>query len=196
MKTDFSQLQSKPIRMGGRSFFMELLFRYAGIWILLLSCTAVAGLALGVAVDLRWFVAGLMVVFLVIPMVMAFLYYYYGLRKECFINAVPHMIAVDEEGMTVTILSPVPEGSEEAVNPSESPAAPCESAPAPYAVARKEIFPFSSMRPVRIGHDCAIIPFAPPAKGFVWIPSDAFESPETLADILEFIDTRIKQCVS
>lgn len=70
--------------MRGGSFAIEMLFRYAGIWMLLLSATALTGIILGITIDLRWFVIGLMVVFVVIPMVLAFLYYYFENQTRVF----------------------------------------------------------------------------------------------------------------
>lgn len=207
---ELDSTKSRIIKMNGMSFLTELIFRYAGIWLLVLSATAVVGLVLGIAVDLRWFVVGLMIIFLIIPMAMAFLYYYYGLRKECFVNTVPHVLALLEDGINVEILAPdTPDGirpdapgNEQSSNADDSSAAddsvaavPLGSAPA-FREIRTEFFPFSAMRPMRIGHDSAIIPFAPPTKGFIWIPADAFDSAESLADILEYIDTHIKKCAS
>lgn len=207
---ELDSAKSRIIKMNGMSFLTELIFRYAGIWLLVLSATAVDGLVLGIAVDLRWFVAGLMIVFLIIPMAMAFLYYYYGLRKECFVNTVPHVISLMEDGINVKILvpdttddtGPDAPGNEQSSNADGSSATvnseasgTLGSAPS-FREIRTEFFPFSAMLPMRIGHDSAIIPFAPPAKGFIWIPADAFDSADSLADILEYIDTHIKKCAS
>ena len=80
--TDKPRLQTNLFRMGGMRFARELIFRYAAAWLLALSMLAVVGLAFGVAVDLRWMVVALMLVFVVIPMVLAVCYYYFGLRRE------------------------------------------------------------------------------------------------------------------
>lgn len=58
---------------------------------------------------------------------------------------------------------------------------------------REEFFPYSQMQPYRIGSKSVIIPLRTPSKGFIWIPADAFEEQEELADALQLIDTRIAE---
>jgi hypothetical protein len=179
-------MESKVYRMGGGSFALEMLFRYAGIWMLLLSVTALTGIILGITIDLRWFVIGLMVVFVVIPMVLAFLYYYFGLRRECFINTIPHTVVVNNAGVTVRMHLP-DNGSDEPGAEGSS----AESDKEPRI--REEFFPYVQMQPYRIGSKSVIIPLRTPAKGFIWIPADAFEEQEELAEALQLIDTRIAE---
>lgn len=169
-------MESKEFRMSGGRFAAELVFRYAGVWLLLLSATAVTGVALGIAVDLRWMIAALMVVFIIIPMVLAFLYYYYGLRRECFVNMLPHRIVVEDEGISVRL---------------KLSSAECqENKECSY---RNEFFSFSEMQPYRIGTDSVIIPFKAPVRGFIWIPADAFDDTAVLTSALEMIDKGIRR---
>lgn len=178
-------MESKEYRMGSGRFASELLFRYGGWWLLLLSMTAVAGIVLGICMDLRWMVVGLMTVFVVIPMALAFLYYYYGFRRECFVNTIPHKIDVSADGITVLLRISAPERTESADPDSFS-----ENVDAGPQY-RREFFPFSAMSSYRIGNNSVIIPFRSPAKGFLWIPADAYDDEKILADTLRFIDSRI-----
>ena len=58
---------------------------------------------------LRWLlwlppvVVALMLVFVVIPMVLAVCYYYFGFRRECYVNAFPHTLEITPEGITATM---------------------------------------------------------------------------------------------
>ena len=47
-------MESKEYRMGSGRFASELLFRYGGWWLLLLSMTAVAGIVLGISICGGW----------------------------------------------------------------------------------------------------------------------------------------------
>ena len=96
-------IESREIRMSHGNFVSQLVFRYAGWWLLALSAVAVTGVVFGITVDLRWFVAGMMVVFIIIPMVLAFLYYYYALRKEFYVNMTPHRLLVGENGISAIL---------------------------------------------------------------------------------------------
>lgn len=148
-----------------------MVFRYAWIWLLVMCVTGVAGLILGVTLDLRWLSCGLMVVAIVMPVMLAFLYYYFGLRREAYVNTLPHTLSVGEAGLTLTLRLNRDEDEEEAV--------------------RDEFFAYADMRPMQFGAKSAIIPFKSPAKGFIWIPADAYVNPDTLVDVLKLIDTRI-----
>jgi len=183
-------MESKVYKMGGVSFAAEMLFRYSGAWLLGLFALALLGIILGVAVDLRLLVVGLMVFFVVIPMVLAFLYYYFGLRRECFINTIPHSVLIDDEGLTVRmILHYDNAGSDDDIKEYKH-----ESSDNNEELRiREEYFSFSQMLPYRIGSRSVIIPLCTPAKGFIWIPSDAFDDKAELVAALELIDTRIRQ---
>lgn len=164
---------SLTFKMSSASFVKEMIFRYGGIWLGTLSMLAVAGIALGIAIDLRWLIIALMVIFLLMPMAVAFIYYYYGLRKECYVNTVPHKLILTSDGLTARMFfSNYDENNSEQDN----------------IRTRDEHFPFSQMHPYRIGNDSAIIPLRTPLKGFIWIPLKAYSTPEHLRELLEIVD--------
>lgn len=164
--------ESREIKMGAADFLKEFMFRFVWIWILGLSVAGVAGLVLGITVDIRWLIVGLGVALIVCPMVFAFLYYYYGLRRECFVNTFTHRLLIGEDGITARLILKAADESETEEE------------------IRDEFFPYSSMTRFRIGSKSAIIPFRKPAKGFIWIPADAFVDEEELAAALKYIDIR------
>lgn len=232
--------ETNEIRMSSGRFLSELIFRYAGVWMLTLCIISVIGLALGIVVDLRWFVAGLMLIFVVLPMLISFLYYYYGLRKECYVNTLRHKIRMEEEGLVITMRfrqnndeeqnneeesdrnaekadtekadteiantkiantevkaydvqsstwdegTNLAEGNGFVVEKSE----PGESEP--IFIEREEKFLYSDLNPMRITSDSAMFTFRGNKKGFIWIPSNAFDDPENLAFFLETIDKKIE----
>lgn len=172
---------SRVFRMSASRFAMELLFRYAWIWLLSLSLLAVAGLVLGVTVDLRWLIAALMIVCIVLPMVLGFFYYFYGLRRGCFVNTVPHRIVVRDDGLVCRLW--IKESPESVENESEEDQK-------PKIRFRDEIFPFSAMGKFVIGKDSAIVPLKKPSAGFLWIPADSFADTEHLSALLQRLDDK------
>lgn len=169
-----NESQTRVFRMGSGRFAMELIFRYSWIWMLGLSVLSVAGIVLGITVNLRWLVVGLLVICVVIPMVLAFLYYYYGLQRGCFVNTIPHRIVVSEDGLIARLV----------IRDSEAPE---------EVRVRDEFFPFNRMRPFVVGNDSAVIPLKSPAKGFIWIPADAFNDENHLSDLLKTLDSKIEK---
>lgn len=166
---------SRPFKMGAFNFILSLIFRYAWIWLLSLSLLGVAGLVLGITLDLRWFVVGLMMVFLILPMIFAFLYYYYGLKRECYINTVSHVLEIGEEGITVSMK----------FND-------CNENEGISEYERKEFFPYDLMKPFEVGSKSVTIPFIGKRNGFIWIPADAFENEDILSSALKHLDNRLK----
>ncbi len=177
--------RSKVFKMSAVRFGRELVFRYAGIWMVTLLVIALAGLAAGVSVDFRWLIIALMIVFIVIPMLLFFFYYSYGLRRECYVNALPHSIIVSDNGITAEI-----------VLPSRSKAAEDDAskASANEDIKRvEEFFPYEIMSEFNIGLNSAIIPLRGKGKGFLWIPKYAFEKTEDYFHALDCVEKRIRE---
>ena len=180
-----SSAWSKVIKMDARSFVMELVFRYAWIWILGLSVVAVMGIALGITVDLRWLVVGLLIVCVVAPTLLAFLYYYYGLQRGCFVNTLPHRIVIADDGLIARLVIPVSDKKEHDDGDNE------DNTADKYRI-RDEFFPFDKMHRFVIGNNSAIIPLKSDLKGFLWIPANAFNDESHLSDLLKLLDSKIK----
>jgi hypothetical protein len=89
------------ISMGSGAMARYLLLRH-GFW-----CTVVVGFAallliiIGVAADLRFSILGLMLIFLVLPMLLAFVYFKHGLTLENALNILPHTLTFSEKGITI-----------------------------------------------------------------------------------------------
>ncbi|MDE7180245.1 MAG: hypothetical protein K2N88_03505 [Muribaculaceae bacterium] len=181
--------QTRVFRMGSGRFAVELLFRYSWIWILSLSFLAVVGIVLGITVDLRWMVIGLMVICIGLPMILAFLYYYYGLRRDCYVNYVSHRIVKGEDGLIMRVMLPDP-APENVNNTRRSGGDPTDEKRCRY---RDEFFPYSSMGRFVTGSKSAIVPLRAPFKGFIWIPADAFGDEAHLASFLKMLDSEYER---
>lgn len=164
----FLHKASREFSMNGRHFLLGFIFRYSWIWMLSLSLIGVAALIIGITIDIRWFIVGLMVVLIVMPMLFAFLYYYYGLRRECYVNTITHRIIFKPEGINVNLI--FHDKDSEDIHE------------------RDEFFAYSEMQPFEIGSKSVTIPFRKPKKGFLWIPADAFENDEILVHALRYLD--------
>ena len=69
-------------------------------WLWMLAPVAVCGI-LAVWVDVRFVIVAMMVLFLVLPMVLALLYFYYGLSPEARWSIMEKTVTLNEEGMTL-----------------------------------------------------------------------------------------------
>lgn len=173
--------------MNAVNFLTTFIFRYAWLWLLALCAIGLGGLILGIVVDLRWMVVGLMVVLIILPMIASFLYYYYGLKPECYINTVPHFFEFSEDGISVTMTFPKVEKTQSDED-ADLPVSKEEDSP---QITRSEFFSYATMSPFVVNSKSVIIPFKTPLKGFLWIPEDAFDDEEKMASTLRFLDNKI-----
>ena len=78
-----AEVQTGRFAMGRGEFARAMMTRFGMRWWGLLFFLVVAGaVAAAVVADLRWLVVALMLAFIVAPMVAAFLYFSFGLRKD------------------------------------------------------------------------------------------------------------------
>lgn len=182
-------IETGIFRMAGGKFARELIFRYAGIWLVGLCIVGLAGLIFGVAIDIRWLIAGLMVIFIVIPLMLGIFYYYFGLRRECFVNALPHTLLINDDGITARLHLRERKEAEEA----ESAEAVAEAKDnkkeeeATYRI-KDEVFPYSCMQKYTMGASSLIIPLRDNGRGFIWIPKSAFDDPEKYYATIDMLD--------
>lgn len=191
---------SCEFKMSLRHFFLEILFRYAGIYLIVLSAIGLLGLIFGIAVDLRWFVVGLMFAFILIPMFLIFVYFSYALKREGYINNLPHELSIVEDGINVRLKFKITrhkeseqfisnEADEEDVNEDDKGHEGMEEE-LHDVKEREEFLPFETFSDIKTSGNAVLLLFKRPAKGFLWIPYDVFEQPE-LEKAMELMYSKI-----
>lgn len=153
-----SSFTTITFRMSAANFMTTFIFKYAWIWILALSSVGLIGLIVGIVVDIRWFIVGLMVILIILPMISAFLYYTFALKPECYVNIVEHDIELNENGIKVNMLF-----EEEKT--------------------RTEVFEYNDFARIDLGPKSLNLIMRKPRKGFIWVPFSAFETDDTEAAI-------------
>lgn len=150
-------------RMPSGKYLKTMVVMFGRRFVYVCAAALAVSVMLGAWVDWRCFILALMVVLLICPALMAWLYFYYGLRPECFVNVMPHYIGKGKEGISVTILKTDEEENYEEVT---------------------YIFGFDNIQRKKyiVGSDSVIFPFTGEYKGFIWIPAEAF------ADASDFIN--------
>lgn len=163
--------------MGRGEFARIMISRFGGKWWILLSILILGGMAAGAMLsDWRWGVAALMLTLVIAPMIAAFLYFSYGLRKECYVNVIPHRVCLDSDGITVSVdVMPRPdETSDDDTDPE-----PLRS--------YETHFPGSAVRRYSIDPKGVTVDIANPSRGFIRLPYSAFESAEHFRVAVEIL---------
>ncbi len=100
-------METERFRLGASPFFTRLVYLH-GTWpIALILVLILVAVVLAFAFDSRFAIVALMVVFLIAPLAMAWLWLYWGLRPEYRFNVAWHTLRLDPDGITVTLLKPV-----------------------------------------------------------------------------------------
>lgn len=174
-------------KMTAGSFARELFLRYGRPWLVVILLLIILGVLAFIIMDFRWGLLFLFIVLVLMPAVMAFLYYGYALRRECFINTLPHTIAVVDDRLVVSLYALIPDDDLEILsgetNVLELPRDDVEEAvkgsqKEHYRKLHDEIFNSSVITHCERSIDGVEISIKDKHKGFIWVPSMAFGDPQ------------------
>lgn len=193
-------LSTLEFRMGPSIFLSEVIFRYGAPWLLALCALGLSGIALCILVDYRWLLAVLFLIFVLAPTLLVFIYYYFGLRREAYVNTVLHSITANDAGLIFHLKFPAnssrkDEGAGDVQdnvtdNVTDNGV---DNGVENGSIARDEFFGYDVMLPMRTGMKSVTIPLRAPAKGSLWIPRSAFGSDDDMASFLKYIDGHLEQ---
>lgn len=146
-------------KMKRGEFAAKLLMLYGRRWFAAYALLAVPMLFAAIFVDVRWGIVFLMLLFLILPMLLAFLYIYHGLRPVTAANIVDHKIAFGSDSLCISLFE---SKRDEELGEEEL----------------REIYsrhvPYASLRGFVVGASSVVMPLAGREKGFVWVPLSAF----------------------
>lgn len=153
-------------RMGKQSHAMHMVHLHGKPWMALMSCLAVASLICGIFIDTAWSVVFLMMVFIVFPAILAYLYFFYGLIPESAMNVAPHRLIFHKDSISSEIYAlqkTAPEATEEEDE---------KRTENPIHILN---VPLKSVESLTVGISSVTLSLK--GKGaFIWIPVDAFPS--------------------
>lgn len=173
-------LETRLFKMGRSRLITTLLYLYCGWAIMTLVVVAISALLAGIFVDLRWAVVFLMILFLIAPFLMVFLYFYHGLRPSTALNVVEHYLIFKDEGIIIRLLDKIePEDNDSVENTK-------------WTVRYEHFYPFRMIDSCISGSNGYIIRLRKPESGFIWLQYDAFKEPSDLNRALQFINNGIR----
>jgi len=145
-------------RMPAGSFGREIMRRFAPWWMWGGVALAVAGVAAAFILrDVRWAILGFMVLLIMLPTALAICYYNHALCRECFVNVLPHTVAVEDGKLEVTLLE------------RQEPDTQAEGA---YRCLRRETFGADCVAGWSIRDKAGFVELRDKKRGFLWVPLD------------------------
>ena len=106
-------IETGEIKMPAKQMLSVLFMQNGLIWFLLGIVGIIVFIFLGVAVDPRFYILALIWLFMITPLVVAFLYFYYGMRPLTAFNSIPHKLFFSENTVWVHLISITEEGKDE-----------------------------------------------------------------------------------
>ena len=116
---------------------------------------------LGIALDVRYLIISLMVLFLLIPMAIGMIYIVYGFRKECSFNVIEHKLILTDAGLVVEFATDTAneDGDEDRL---------CKNG--------NIIFPFSCFGNYIVYKNAVVVDLKAKDKGFMSLPLEALDN--------------------
>lgn len=165
--------------------FCSVMLRLWGIKpLMLLLLFLCISLFLSALIDIRYLIVALMIIFIVCPMIMGFLYYYYGLGERCYFNVTDHDIELLENAVKIQMY--FPEFTDEEKDGGE------ESEKTYRCV--DKYFDYDIFHRYYVRPNSIVFPLGSSRiDGFLWLPENAFGSSEIFAAAVRLIGERLSR---
>lgn len=163
-------METGIFRMSRKRIVKELFAIHAATWLLLVGVSVVPAILAGVLADIRWLIVFFMMVLVVTPMLLAFLFVFHGMKEATAINSVPHSLTFSEDGVLAVVFR---NGEDDKDNTSSV------------------LLPYSMLGAPIPRMDSVVVPVEGMQKGFLWIPPSPFASQADFKDAVGMIADRI-----
>ena len=159
-------IETKEIKMPPKQMLTVLFLQHGMPWTVIAFAGIIAFIITGAIADYRFFLLALIWIFLFVPLVMAFLYFYFGMKPLTAFNAIPHKIIFSPGEIEVRIKE---EPEEEKLENSEE---------NKYKDFKTSVTDFDN---IKSGADYFLI--ISRQKGWLWVPFVALESKDDFHNI-------------
>ncbi len=178
MESNFNTIKTGIFKMGRGEFALSMLSLYGKPWILAASLLSIPLIIASFIHDIRWGIVFLMLLFLVTPLLLFFLYLFYGLLPVSVMNVMPHSINICCDCIQAEIFreSIDDKTGEIVMNPLSS-----------------LKVPYSSIGKFNVGLSSVVFPLQNRSKGFIWIPSSIFDDSHDFSMAIAEIATKIRK---
>lgn len=197
-------------RIGRYRIVRRMALRHTRVLLASLGAALAVTTVLAFTADIRWVAVALMLVAIVAPMMLALLYFNYGLRRETVVNILPHRVTISAGEAVVTLY--ISDAAEEVEKPdrwelrsrelerkynpdfgNDAAAEEADSSEDDDTEAneptREVVYRFElrADKPFSAGLSTLTLFPAPPAKGIIEVPYNAFASAEELEAAIEIL---------
>ena len=159
---------SKEIKMSSGKMLSQLYLRDGISWSIVALSGVIVFIILGLTLDYRFYFLSLIWLFLFIPLIIAFLYFFYGMKPLTAFNCIPHQLNFDDQNLKIKIYHRETDQEEK------------EFPPTYYTIDYNEFTNLNS------GPDYLIL--VSRKKGWIYLPYKSFDSLIELQEIIKKFD--------
>ena len=188
MKTPVTDI----FRIKGAAISRTMLMLYGYAWIAAAGCLLVPMILAGIFVDVRWIIVTLMAIFIVFPMLLAFLFFYYGLNRVSVINSTLHSLVFDNDGLSVSIYNKEDGSGAGDKSSAKGEVSKGEEKKPRYELRSQTEIPYSAVKDYIVGVSDIILRTNLSGKGFLIIPLSAFADQSMLMQAIENVKCKMK----
>lgn len=170
---------SDIFRMTGFNQALHLLRFYGRPWLTIAAVAAIAALITGFMIDIVWIIVFLMIVFLIFPALLAFLYIFYGMVPETAMNITPHRLLFGEDGIQSQIFV--------RIQPSQE-----NNGKSQFELRHTVTVPLSAVKSVSAGLSSATLVLKGAHPAFIWIPVEAFRSEQEFSKAIDIVFRQLR----
>lgn len=163
-------IRTKNIKMPAKKMLSTLFLQYGMPWIIITISGVLIFMILGLALNYRFYLLSLIWIFLFVPLILVFLYFFHGLRPLTTFNVMPHHLVFDDDILKVRLSEKAEEDSGEEKERFKE-----------YEVKK------SSFVEYKLGGNYALLFFD--RQGWLWLPLEAFHSIDCFRKTLDWCDS-------
>lgn len=165
------RIATNIFKINGSILSRTILMLYGKTWITVAACLLLPMILLGIFLDVRWVIVSLMAIFIVFPMLLAFLFFYYGMNRVSVINSTHHSLEFSKDGIMASIYNKEEESEREAR----------------YKLRSQTIMDYSAVSDYVVGVKDVILRTRLEGKGFLIIPLSAFAEKTSFMQAIEMV---------
>ncbi len=190
--------ETRRFRMERSRLSATLLVLYGKWTLVILGIITIGLLCCGILFDVRWVIVALMVIFIVSPAILCYLYFFHGFRKSTVVNSIPHTLIFTPDALIAKVLKRIEEDEstkeeatviEDQISKKEERSNGEEKFEEHYRLT----FPYGSIKSCIPGRQGYIISLLAPEKGFLWMPYDAFPNQQDLTEVTAHLRKKLSE---
>ncbi len=177
-------------KIKGGTISRTMMTLYGKSWILWTLTIMLPFIVAGIIFDLRWVIIALMLLFIIMPMMLAALYFYYGMNRISVINSTYHKFEFSSKSIRAYIYS---KELPTQIQASTSTDTVISDEDKPDYTLRSQIdIPYSIIKDFVVGMQEVILRTNLNGRGFLLLPLSSFQDKQIFAKTLEIVTTEKK----